>query len=210
MNTFSRHTMVHHFLEESERQYSAKTAIVHGKTRASYDEINCKANQLAQWLLDQGLRRGGRVVLLLENSLEYVVSYYGILKAAGVAVPLSPELKLENLVPILEDLEAGFLIGGSNAAKTLQNLPSSGKNTLRLVLKAPQALWPNGPVEAVAWEDLFASGDASNPDRLAMAAICAASSSLPGRRPAQGGGAEPHQHRVQHPRHLRIPETDRE
>ena len=56
-----------------------------------------------------------------ENSLEYVVSYYGILKAAGVAVPLSPELKAESLIPILEDLEADFLIGGAKAAKTLQH-----------------------------------------------------------------------------------------
>ena len=167
MNSFARHTLVQHFLEESERLYPAKTALVHGKTRASYDEINRKANQLARWLLDHGLGRGGRVVVLLENCLEYVISYYGILKAAGVAVPLSPELKVENLVPILEDLEADFLIGGSKASKTLQVLPPLHKNWPRLVLKAPKALWPNGLVEVVAWEDLFASGDARNPDLAA-------------------------------------------
>ena len=121
MNSFACHTLVHHFLEESARQYPAKTALVHGKTRASYAEINRQANQLARWLLDQGLCRGGRVVLLLENSLEYVASYYGILKAAGVVVPLSPELKAENLAPILEELEADVIIGGSKAAKALHS-----------------------------------------------------------------------------------------
>ncbi|HSO59460.1 MAG TPA: class I adenylate-forming enzyme family protein, partial [Desulfobacterales bacterium] len=164
MNRFGRHTLVHHFLEESARQYPAKTALVHGKMRASYAEINRQANQLARWLVNQGLCRGGRVVLLLENSLEYVVSYYGVLKAAGVVVPLSPELKAENLAPILKELEADFIIGGGKAANALHTLPSVHKSRPRLVLKAPQALWPNGPVEVVAWEELFASGDARNPD----------------------------------------------
>jgi acyl-CoA synthetase (AMP-forming)/AMP-acid ligase II len=167
VNSFARHTRVHHFLEESARQYPAKTALVHGKTRAAYEEINRQANQLAYWLLAQGLRRAGRVALLWENSLEYVVSYYGILKAAGVAVPLSPELKAENLVPILEELEADFLIGGAKAAKTLQTLPAWPKSRPRLVLKAPQALWPSGPVEVAAWEELVGSGAAGNPDRAA-------------------------------------------
>ena len=157
------HSLVHHFLEESGKRYPAKTALVHGKTRASYDEINLKANQLAHWLLNQGLGRGGRVVLLLENSMEYVVSYYGILKAAGVAVPLSPELKAADLVPILEDVEPDFIIGGAKSAKTLQALPSLLKSRLRLVLNAPKAIWPNTAFEVFAWEDLFASRDVRNP-----------------------------------------------
>ncbi len=166
MNSFLRHTLVHHFLEESARRYPAKTALVHGKTRVSYDEINRKANQLAYWLLDLGLCRGGRVVLLLENSLEYVVSYYGVLKAAGVAVPLSPDLKVENLAPILEQLGAGFIIGGPKSAKTLQALSSTGTVKSRLVLNAPKAIWPND-LAVVAWEDLFGNGDTRNPDPIA-------------------------------------------
>lgn len=164
MESFQRHTLVHHLLEESQRQHPAKTALVHGKTRASFDEINLKANHLAHWLLDRGLGRGGRVVLLLENSLEYVVSYYGTLKAGGVAVPLSPDLKVENLVPILEDLETGFIIGSPKSAKTLQALPSACTVRPRLVLKAPKAFWPSGPLEAVAWEDLFGSSEVRNPN----------------------------------------------
>jgi acyl-CoA synthetase (AMP-forming)/AMP-acid ligase II len=163
MNSFSRHSLVHHFLEESEKRYPAKTALVHGKTRASYGEINLKANQLAHWLLNQGLGRGGRVVLLLENSLEYVVSYYGILKAAGVAVPLSPALKPADLIPILEDVEADFIIAGAKSTAALHELPSLPKCRPRIVLKAPKTSWPNRAFHVLAWEDLFASGDAGNP-----------------------------------------------
>ncbi len=164
MERFKSHTLVHHFLEESRGRLPEKTALVHGKLRASFDEVNLKANQLAGRLLDQGLSRGGRVVLLFENSLEYVVAYYGALKAGGVVVPLSPDLKADNLAPILEELEAEFLIGGGRASKSLQTLPAMGRPRARIVLKAPKAFWPNDSPGVVAWEDLFGDGAARNPD----------------------------------------------
>jgi acyl-CoA synthetase (AMP-forming)/AMP-acid ligase II len=156
--------LVHHFLEESAREFPAKTALVHGKTRANYSEVNRWANQLAGWLLDRGLKRGGRVVVLVENSLEYVISYYGVMKAAGIVVPLSPDLKADNLGLILDELEAGFIIGGAKAAKTLQTGLSQGRGGERLILKAPAPLRPNSAFAVVAWEELFEGGAAPNPD----------------------------------------------
>jgi long-chain acyl-CoA synthetase len=163
LSSYLGHTLVHHFLEDSAREHPAKTALVHGRTRASYSEINRGANQLAHWLLDHGLAKDGRVVVLFENSLEYAISYYGILKAAGTVVPLSPDLKSDNLGPILGELEASFIIAGSKSAKALQPLSSLRQGGAKLVWKAPQGFMAENPSDGITWEELFSGDDVPNP-----------------------------------------------
>jgi acyl-CoA synthetase (AMP-forming)/AMP-acid ligase II len=153
---------VHHFLERSAREHPAQTALVHGKLRASYAEVNRLANQLARRLREEGLERGGRVALLLENSLEYAVSYYGVLKAGGVVVPLSPEVKGVGLDPILDELEAGFIISGRKTAEIVRDRVGSGRGQERLILKSPGSA-PRSPGEGILWEAIFDSGDVPDP-----------------------------------------------
>jgi acyl-CoA synthetase (AMP-forming)/AMP-acid ligase II len=102
-----------------------------------------------------------------------VVAYYATLKAGGVVAPLSPDLKAESLAPILAELEAEFVIGGGKAAKTMQALPATAMPRPRIVLKAPKAFWPSDSCGVAAWEDLFGSSSARNPDvRINGGDIC--------------------------------------
>jgi len=87
-NNKQQANLIHHFLEESTELFPDKTALVHDEVRATYKQINTKANRLANRLINLGISKGDRVVLLLENCMEYVVSYYGIIKAGAVAVRL--------------------------------------------------------------------------------------------------------------------------
>jgi len=120
--------LIYHFLENSAKKYPDKIAFIHEKTRATYAEINFKANQLACWLLSRSICKGDRVAIILENSLEYVVSYYGILKAGAVAVPLSTGLKPDGLNPLLFEIEPFAIISSTKFERLLQasdlNLPS--------------------------------------------------------------------------------------
>ncbi len=102
-------TLVHHFLERSARLYPDKVALIHGKVRATYSEINDRADNLASHLISGGVQKGDRIALLMENCLEYVVSYYGIMKAGAIAVPLNSDLKPEGLRYAISDLEAKVL-----------------------------------------------------------------------------------------------------
>ncbi len=118
----SNYNLIHHFLEQSARRFPDKTALIHGDIRATYTQINSQANNLAKWLIDQGVARGDRVVILLENSLEYVVSYYGILKAGAVAVPLSTGIKPDGLNSLLCQLEPSAIISSKKFEKRLHAL----------------------------------------------------------------------------------------
>ena len=108
-----KHTLIHHFLEQSAQTCPDKVAIIQDDVRASYTKINSEANQIAHWLISQGIKTGDRVVLILENNPEYVVSYYGVLKAGAVAVSLNNDIKPEGLKHVLREIKPRIIISSS-------------------------------------------------------------------------------------------------
>ena len=157
-------TLVHHFLEESARDYPDKVALIHDGVRATYDEVNGKANLLARYLLDKGLESGARVSILMENSLEYVVSYYGVLKAAGVPVPLNTDLRPDGLKSIHHEVEPGWIISTTRFEKLLQSAALDGGSMHGLILKAPALAWPGVGFRLQSLEELLQGSPTSNLD----------------------------------------------
>jgi len=133
--------LIHHFLENSATRFPYKVAIIHEKTRATYGQINANANRLAAFLVGRGVNKGDRVVILLENSLEYVVAYYGILKAGAVAVPLSTDLKPDGLNPLLAELEPAAIISSSRFERLLQASDLNLPNLNTLIIQNPKLVW---------------------------------------------------------------------
>jgi acyl-CoA synthetase (AMP-forming)/AMP-acid ligase II len=81
--------LVHQFLEASAEKYPDSEALVHLKTRINYIDLEKDSNRLANQLLDCGVKTGDRVGILYETSINYVISFFAVLKAGGVAVPLN-------------------------------------------------------------------------------------------------------------------------
>lgn len=135
-------TLVHHFLERSARLYPDKVAIIHGKVRATYSEINTRADNLAHYLISIGAQKGDRIVLLMENCVEYVIAYYGIMKASAVAVPLNSDLKPEGLRYAIEDLQAKVFISSARFEKLISSSDLTSLGLTHLILKSAQALLP--------------------------------------------------------------------
>jgi long-chain acyl-CoA synthetase len=155
--------LIHYFLEESTELFPDKTALIHEEVRATYKQINTKANRLAHWLIDIGVSKGDRVVLLLENCLEYIVSYYGVLKAGAVAVPLSSDLKPDGLRPLLEELEPAVIISSSRFERLLKATDLAPYKINALLLKSPKQKWSSSPFSAFSWEDIIYDDVTANP-----------------------------------------------
>ena len=102
--------LVNHFLENSAERLPDKVALICGEKRLTYREINLSADQLAAALVDMGLKRQDRVVIFLDNSVESVISLFGILKAGAIFIMLSPTMKAKKLTYILNDSGARILI----------------------------------------------------------------------------------------------------
>ncbi len=131
--------LIHHFLEKSARLSPDKTAVVHERNRAGYSDINRWANRLAHGLIEAGVRPQDRVVLLCENSIEYVFCYYGILKAGGIVASLNTDIKPGGLAELVKELEPKALVVSSKLEKTARALgPSlSGAGRLMVILQRP-------------------------------------------------------------------------
>jgi hypothetical protein len=76
----------------------------------TYGELDCRANQLARYLVGYGVGPGVLVGVCLERSVEMVVGLLGILKAGGAYVPLDPEYPKERLGFMLEDARVEVLL----------------------------------------------------------------------------------------------------
>src|SRR5438132_636619 len=87
--------LVQDFLQHSATTRPDKVALVCGGQRYSYADLNSRADRLASSLRELGVRRGDRVALYLNNSVELVVGLFGILKADAVFVSLSRMMKPE-------------------------------------------------------------------------------------------------------------------
>jgi long-chain acyl-CoA synthetase len=161
-----RMTLIHHFVERSANLFTNKTAFIHGNVRATYNQINNQANNLALHLIENGIAPGDRVALLMENCLEYIISYYGILKTGAVVVPLNSDLKSEGLKEILIELEAKHIISSSRFEKLLQSTDLSACCIQKLILRAPKLKWSSAPYVVSDLDSLAENRQTRNPDIL--------------------------------------------
>lgn len=101
---------VEEFLELSARRFPEKTALVSGAQRLSYREIAEHSNRLAHGLIAVGVRRGDRVAVYLDNSVDAVLSVFAILKAGAVFMMVNPTTKVAKLTYVLNNSRARALI----------------------------------------------------------------------------------------------------
>lgn len=97
------------FLEKSAHDFPDRTAIVFGDTRLSYPQVNGAANQVANLLVERGIKPGDKVALSCPNLPYFTIVYYGILKAGATVVPLNVLLKGREVAYHLADSDAKAL-----------------------------------------------------------------------------------------------------
>ena len=76
----------------------------------SHRQIDDQANACARGLLARGLVRGDSVAILSANRAEYLIAYFGILRAGLVAVPINHKLPAETIAFILEDADVRYVL----------------------------------------------------------------------------------------------------
>ena len=97
-------------LENVAARYRGKTAIVSGECRLSYTDLDKASNKVANALSKIGVNRGDRVAILLSNSPDFVITFFGIVKAGAIAVPLDPQYRLDELATLFNDCQPVVLV----------------------------------------------------------------------------------------------------
>ena len=81
---------VYGLLDETAARYPAKPCTNFFGQRLTYQQVQALSDRFAVGLGSLGVHTGDKVVLLLPNSPQFLIAYYGLLKAGAVIVPLNP------------------------------------------------------------------------------------------------------------------------
>lgn len=119
-------------LEETALRYPARTAISFMGTRLSYAEIDRLSSRFAAGLGRMGVKKGDRVAIHLPNCPQFVIAYYGTLKAGGVVVPTNPLYTERELEHQLRDSGAETVVTLSLFYRTVMAVKE--KTNLRQVI----------------------------------------------------------------------------
>lgn len=201
-------TSLWHNVEVAATRYPAKAATLFFGRAKTFAALRADAEALAGWLQAQGVRRGDRVALFMQNCPQYLVAYHAILRADAVVVPVNAMNKVEEFGHYIVDpgtkvvicgAELAGIVAGANAA-----LPPSQRVARVLATRyadelpdmiddefAPSAAmrdWlladPALPPGTVRWRDALAEGHVpgptlNGPDDLALLPYTSGTTGLP-------------------------------
>ncbi len=110
------------FLETSARLYPRHRAVIFYDRAMLYRDLDDSVNRFANALVQLGVRKGDRVALLLPNSPQTIIAYYGALKAGAVVVSMNPLFNEEELAHQLADSGAETVVALSVFYKAIQSV----------------------------------------------------------------------------------------
>jgi amino acid adenylation domain-containing protein len=143
-------TLVHEWLTCSAQKVPDKPAIICAERMMTYRQLDSDSDRLADTLLEQGLLPQDRVVIFMDNSIETVVSLYGVLKAGGAFVILNTSLKADKLAYILTNADAVALISHTSKARIVMEALDKLQSRPKTIWVHPGKILPEPIVHATS------------------------------------------------------------
>jgi fatty-acyl-CoA synthase len=147
------------WLKKRQRLTPTKEAVVDGKRRVNYHQLNERVNRLCGALLEMGLQGGDRIGILAYNCLEFVEVIMAAAKLGTVLVPLNWRLTATELAFIINDSGAETLFFDLELAKLVEGV--RGQQT---PLEQFIAFGEKDMPEARAYETLIANQRDTEPE----------------------------------------------
>ncbi|MCP4148695.1 MAG: amino acid adenylation domain-containing protein, partial [bacterium] len=109
-NPFPVKTLREQFEDRVSRE-GDKTAVVYGKKKISYNQLNQKANSLAHYLIENyGAGRNDIIGISMERSIDMIAVIVGIIKAGAAYLAVDPNYPVERVNHVLSDSRVEQLV----------------------------------------------------------------------------------------------------
>ncbi|HFE53048.1 MAG TPA: amino acid adenylation domain-containing protein, partial [Bacteroidetes bacterium] len=168
---FGEFAPVHRMFSTRAGQSPDAPAVLHGEQVWTYGELEARSNRLSRFLVDRGVEREDVVAVLLERSVDLLVSMLAVLKAGAAYVPVDPSLPVERLSHILREsgarvvLTSGELPNGlGDGSWSVFDLEKLEPEISTLSTKAPEV---HVEPENLAYV-IFTSGSSGQPKGVAV------------------------------------------
>src|SRR5438874_5377971 len=143
-----------HFVDAPAARHPRKTAIVGEPWGVTYAELLALTNRAGNALLELGVSRGDRVLIVLPDSAEFIASFFGAAKIGAVAVPVNPFARSADYTHYLENSEPRAAIVYSEALEAF--LPASSERAqMPIVIVTAERVATPG-VSSTIWDDWIA------------------------------------------------------
>lgn len=109
-------------LTRSAAKNRSKEALDGNQRSLTYGELDELSNRLARSLRHRGVKRGDRVAIYLDKSIEAVVSIFAVLKADATYVPLDPGAPVPRLAYITHNSEARVLVSSPSKQQRIEQI----------------------------------------------------------------------------------------
>jgi fatty-acyl-CoA synthase len=120
-------TSLYFNLEVSARRYPNKPLLIYYDTPLTFAEVKHDADALAGFLQQRcNVKRGDRVLLFMQNSPQFVIAYYAILRADAMVVPINPMNLTEELRHYVSDSDATVALVGQEVYPQVRPLIGQG------------------------------------------------------------------------------------
>jgi len=146
-------------LEHAAASFPDREAVVDGATRLTYADLHAGARRWARALIANGAQPGDRVAIWAPNSVDWIVSCFGVYAAGAVLVPLNTRYRGEEAGHILRTSGATTLLTVTDflgASYVEQLMGVDGLDALATIV----VLSGEVPANAISKDELLATGDA--------------------------------------------------
>ncbi len=113
---------IYEFLDKSASDFGSRTAIWFMKNKISYKKLKDLTERLATALVNLGVKKGDVVAIMIPNFPQFIISYYGILKAGAIATACSVLHTDHELSYQLNDSGAEVIIAWDNQIEKIQKI----------------------------------------------------------------------------------------
>jgi amino acid adenylation domain-containing protein len=113
--------VIHQRFESVVKKASDQIAVVFQQERLTYQQVNSSANQLAEWLRQQGVKNNDLVGINAKRSAKFVIAILAILKAGGAYVPIDPANPVARVGQMIEDAAIDILLTESDELLTIND-----------------------------------------------------------------------------------------
>ncbi|REJ44215.1 MAG: amino acid adenylation domain-containing protein [Microcystis flos-aquae TF09] len=118
---YPEYKCIHQLFEEQVKRTPDAVAVVCSEQKLTYNELNCRANQLAHYLQKLGVKPDELVGICLERSLDMIVGLLAILKVGGAYVPIDPDYPQERISFMLQDTQVKIILTCESLQNSLPN-----------------------------------------------------------------------------------------
>ncbi|MEQ3725036.1 amino acid adenylation domain-containing protein [Alcanivorax sp.] len=157
------------FSRQAAEQVNA-IALVHGNAWVSFAELEARSNQLARYLIEQGVQSDDVVGVSFERGVTMIEAFLAVMKAGGAFLPLDPGYPSDRLHYMLEDSGAKLLLTSSDLMETLSRVDAVkpiAVNELSLDVFSVQSLDSEPHPDQLAYV-IYTSGSTGKPKGVSL------------------------------------------